>query len=81
MTISEIDRISRILTDMRIDSAAQFARLEERLSSVPDLALRVVALEKQGAQAGRFSWSDVFKVVTAVGVIVGICATVAGSAS
>ncbi len=81
MTTSEIDRISRILTDMRIDSAAQFARLEERLSIVPALVLRVDALEKQTAQAGRFTWSDVLKVTTAVGVIVGICATLSGVAT
>ena len=81
MTATEIDRLSRILTDMRIDSAAQFAILNERLSVVPGLVLRVDALEKRSDQSGRFTWSDVLKVVTAVGVLVGIGATFAGAAS
>lgn len=81
MTATEIDRLSRILTDMRIDSAAQFAILNERLSVVPGLVLRVDSLEKQCAQAGRFTWGDVLKVVTGVGILVGICATLAGAAT
>lgn len=80
MTTSEIDRLSRILTDMRVDSAAQFAILNERLSVVPGLVLRVDALEKHHAQSGRISWGDVLKVITGVGIIVGICATLAGVA-
>lgn len=62
MTQSEIDRLSRILTDMRVESSAQFARLDERLNAVPDLVVRVAALEK----GSRFTWADVFRVVAAV---------------
>lgn len=76
MTISEIDRLSRILTDMRIESAAQFARLDERLNVVPDLCTRVSALEAYCARSGRFAWSDVFKAVAAVSAAVAIYATV-----
>lgn len=78
MTINEIDRLSRILTDMRIESAAQFARLDERLSEVPGLKLRVAELEKQSAQAGRFTWPDVFKVVAAVAALVAIYSALVG---
>lgn len=77
MTTSEIDRLSRILTDMRVESAAQFARLDERLNAVPDLVVRVAALEK-GASS-RVAWSDVFKVVGAVGVLVAIYVGLVGA--
>lgn len=79
MTTSEIDRLSRILTEMRIESAAQFARLEERLSVVPGLTARVVALEKLCSQSGRFTWADVFKVVAAVAAIVAIYTGIKGA--
>jgi hypothetical protein len=78
MTASEIDRLSRILTEMRIESAAQFARLEERLNAVPDLAARVNALEKVCATSGRFTWSDVFKVTAAIAAIVAIYTGLSG---
>jgi len=66
MTQNEIDRISSILTDMRIESSAQFARLDERLNVVPDLCNRVAALEK----GSRFSWTDVFRVAAALAALV-----------
>lgn len=70
MTTSEIDRLSRILTDMRVESAAQFARLEERLNAVPELQVRVTALEKLCNQAGKFSWADVFRAAGAAAAVV-----------
>jgi hypothetical protein len=79
MTTSEIDRLSRILTDMRVESAAQFARLDERLNAVPDLVARVSALEKVCAASGRFSWADVFKVVAAIAAIVAIYTGLVGA--
>jgi len=79
VTTSEIDRLSRILTEMRIESAAQFARLEERLSVVPSLTARVVALEKICNESGRFTWADVFKVVAAVAAIVAIYTGIKGA--
>lgn len=73
MTTSEIDRLSRILTDMRVESSAQFARLDERLNAVPALIVRVgdnekeiAAVKLQQQRAGRFTWSDVFKGVAAL---------------
>jgi hypothetical protein len=80
MTTSEIDRLSRILTDMRIESAAQFARLDERLNVVPNLVERVATLESYCARSGRFTWPDVFKVVAALGVLVAMYAALKGPA-
>ena len=79
MTTSEIDRLSRILTDMRIESAAQFARLDERLNVVPGLSARVDALEAYCSRAGRFTWADVFKVAAAAAALVGIYAGLTGA--
>ena len=62
MTVSEVERLSRMLTEMRVESAAQFARLDERLSAVPELITRVHALEQSDSRAGRFTWADVFRV-------------------
>lgn len=77
MTVPEIDRLSRILTDMRVESAAQFARLDERLNAVPDLVVRVAALEK--GTSGRVAWADVFKVIAAGAALVAIYVAVTGS--
>jgi hypothetical protein len=79
MTTSEIDRLSRILTDMRVESAAQFARLDERLNAVPDLAKRVAVLEQFCQRTGRFTWADVFKVVAAIAAIVAIYTSLVGT--
>lgn len=80
MTTSEIDRLSRILTDMRVESAGQFARLDERLKAVPDLLIRVAALEakssQSAAQSGRVAWSDMAKLVAAAGAVVALIYTV-----
>jgi len=72
MTTSEIDRLSRILTDMRVESAAQFARLDERLNTVPSLVGRVERLESRVAVLGRFTWADVFKAAGAAAAVVGL---------
>lgn len=74
MTTSEIDRLSRILTDMRVESASQFARLDERLNAVPDLVIRVTALEK----GARFTWHDVFKVTAALAAAVVVLSEIKG---
>jgi hypothetical protein len=72
MTTSEIDRLSRILTDMRVESAAQFARLDERLNAVPGLVGRVDRIEAKIATLGRFTWTDVFKATGAAAAVVGL---------
>lgn len=70
MTTSEIDRLSRILTDMRVESAAQFARLDERLNAVPDLVSRVSKLEDAFSRVGKFDWLDVFRAAGAAAAVV-----------
>jgi hypothetical protein len=79
MTTSEIDRLSRILTDMRVESAAQFARLDERLNVVPDLARRIADLERRAATMGRFTWADVFKAAGAAAAVVAVYHTTVGA--
>lgn len=76
MTTSEIDRLSRILTDMRVESAASFARIDERLNTVPNLVERVGVIEKQQAQTGRFGWAEVFKAAGAATAVVALYDTV-----
>ena len=76
MTTSEIDRLSRILTDMRVESAGQFARLDERLNVVPQLASRVARLEETVARQGRFSWGDALKFTTAISAACGVAITI-----
>lgn len=44
MTDSEIDRIMRTLTDMRVESADRFARIETRMDSVGKFGIRDVYL-------------------------------------
>lgn len=63
MTTSEVERLSRMLIEMRVESASQFATLHEQLKCVPGLIERVSTLEQKAASNGRFSWSDVFKLV------------------
>lgn len=81
MTTTEVERLSRMLTDMRVENAGQFATLHERLSAVPqltarvtlleqappipDLSDRVTLLEQASNSAGRFTWSDVFRAIAA----------------
>jgi hypothetical protein len=79
MTTSELDRLSRILTDMRVESAAQFARLNERMNVVPELSRRITELESRCATMGRFTWSDVFKAAGAAAAVVAIYHTTIGA--
>lgn len=46
MTTTEVERLSRILTDMRIENASQFATLHAALSAIPNLEGRVTVLEQ-----------------------------------
>ena len=46
MTTTEVERLSRMLTDMRVENAAQFATLHAALATVSDIAKRVAELEK-----------------------------------
>ena len=70
MTVTEVERLSRMLTEMRVESSAQFARLDERLSAVPQLTARVTVLEQSSSAVGRFTWADVFRVAAAGAAIV-----------
>jgi len=79
VTTSEIDRLSRILTDMRVESAAQFARLDERLNAVPNLVGRVDRIEAKVATMGRFTWADVFKAAAAAAAVVGLYHALVGA--
>lgn len=66
MTVNEIDRVMRLLTDMRVDQADRFARIEERLAASSGLPARVDRLEEQCSQIGRFNMGDVYRFVGAV---------------
>jgi hypothetical protein len=46
MTDSEVERLSRMLTDMRIQSAREFATIEAQLKNISSLESRVVSLEQ-----------------------------------
>lgn len=65
MTTSEVERLSRMLTEMRIESAAQFATVHAHLENMQGLSVRMSALEAANASNGKFTWSDVFKFIAA----------------
>ena len=82
MTTSEIERLARMLTDMRVQSAADFATVREQLKNIgsladrvvaleqaprldPDIGSRLAALELKQSTAGKFEWSDVWKILAA----------------
>jgi len=66
MTTSEIDRVMRLLTEMRVDQADRFARIEERIKSASELPVRVKVLEDKCAAIGKFGMGDVYRFIGAV---------------
>lgn len=74
MSPTEVDRLSRLLNEMRVEAAREFATLSTKLEGildvVPALVLRVEKLERHDAKAGRFTWGDIGKFTVAVGAAV-----------
>lgn len=81
MTDSDVDRVLRVLTEFRIDSADRFGRLEEQIKALGGIPVEieklwgeVTALKLKSASVGRFTWGDVLRVATglaAVSVVLG----------
>lgn len=57
MTDNEVDRLSRQLTDVRIQIAGEFATIKAELASIK-------------SNSGKFTWADVLKVVVAIAAVV-----------
>lgn len=74
MTPTEGERLSRQLTDMRVEAASEFATIRTQLKVLPDLLTRVHVLELAGASheagSGKFTWGDVAKFLTAVAALI-----------
>lgn len=70
---TDTEKILSSITDVRVEQAARFATLEERIKSIEDLPARVSRLEKQHAEMfehqkhiGKFSIGDVYRFIGAV---------------
>lgn len=63
MSPTEVDRLSKQLTDVRIQIAGEFATIKAEIRAIK-------------SDHGRFSWSDVTKFLTAIGALVAAAYTV-----
>lgn len=57
MSPTEVDRLSRQLTEVRVQIAREFATMNAEIQAIKN-------------SAGKFTWSDVMKFATGIGALV-----------
>ncbi len=72
MTTTEVDRLLRQLTEMRVEAADKFARLEtkvdahsEIVAAVRDLEARIDKTQAKLERVGKFSFTDLYPAIAA----------------